>query len=69
VAPYNAQVSDLRARLPKMRIGTVDKFQGQEARWRSFADHVVAGRGAARDGVLYSLNRFERGDIAGDDDK
>ncbi|MGB4784596.1 MAG: TM0106 family RecB-like putative nuclease [Candidatus Acidiferrum sp.] len=28
VAPYNAQVSDLCARLPKMRIGTVDKFQG-----------------------------------------
>jgi superfamily I DNA and/or RNA helicase len=31
VAPYNAQVSDLAARLPDARIGTVDKFQGQEA--------------------------------------
>jgi len=32
VAPYNAQVSDLLARLPKnARVGTVDKFQGQEA--------------------------------------
>src|SRR5438445_679198 len=31
VAPYNAQVADLSARLQKMRIGTVDKFQGQEA--------------------------------------
>ena len=31
VAPYNAQVSDLAARLPNARIGTVDKFQGQEA--------------------------------------
>ena len=31
VAPYNAQVADLSLRLPKMRIGTVDKFQGQEA--------------------------------------
>ena len=32
VAPYNAQVSDLRASLPVgARIGTVDKFQGQEA--------------------------------------
>jgi uncharacterized protein len=31
VAPYNAQVSALRERLPDMRIGTVDKFQGQEA--------------------------------------
>ena len=31
VAPYNAQVSDLLARLPSARIGTVDKFQGQQA--------------------------------------
>jgi len=31
VAPYNAQVAALRERLPGMRIGTVDKFQGQEA--------------------------------------
>jgi uncharacterized protein len=31
VAPYNAQVAALREKLPEMRIGTVDKFQGQEA--------------------------------------
>lgn len=33
VAPYNAQVSSLRASIPLLdsRIGTVDKFQGQEA--------------------------------------
>lgn len=31
VAPYNAQVSALQEKLPGMRIGTVDKFQGQEA--------------------------------------
>ena len=32
VAPYNAQVSLLRRLLPeKVRVGTVDKFQGQEA--------------------------------------
>lgn len=31
VAPYNAQVSALREKLPGMKIGTVDKFQGQEA--------------------------------------
>ena len=32
VAPYNAQVRCLRAKLgPQARIGTVDKFQGQEA--------------------------------------
>src|SRR5205807_9147098 len=31
VTPYNAQVSELANRLPGARIGTVDKFQGQEA--------------------------------------
>jgi uncharacterized protein len=32
VAPYNAQVACLRERLPaNARVGTVDKFQGQEA--------------------------------------
>lgn len=31
VAPYNAQVSALQEKLPGMRVGTVDKFQGQEA--------------------------------------
>jgi uncharacterized protein len=32
VAPYNAQVRRLRQRLPDgVRVGTVDKFQGQEA--------------------------------------
>ncbi|MCE8524005.1 TM0106 family RecB-like putative nuclease [Ruegeria pomeroyi] len=31
VAPYNAQVNALAERLPGIRVGTVDKFQGQEA--------------------------------------
>ena len=31
VAPYNAQVTALSAALPDVRIGTVDKFQGQQA--------------------------------------
>jgi superfamily I DNA and/or RNA helicase len=31
VAPYNAQVSEIAERLPGARVGTVDKFQGQEA--------------------------------------
>ncbi|HEY4654290.1 MAG TPA: TM0106 family RecB-like putative nuclease [Cyclobacteriaceae bacterium] len=31
VAPFNAQVSALREQLPGIEIGTVDKFQGQEA--------------------------------------
>jgi hypothetical protein len=31
VAPYKAQVFKLSETLPTARIGTVDKFQGQEA--------------------------------------
>lgn len=31
VTPFNAQVSALREKLPGLPIGTVDKFQGQEA--------------------------------------
>jgi uncharacterized protein len=31
VTPYNAQITEIAARLPGARIGTVDKFQGQEA--------------------------------------
>ncbi len=32
MAPYNAQVGEIKRRLPPAaRVGTVDKFQGQEA--------------------------------------
>jgi predicted RecB family nuclease len=31
VAPYNMQVRKLKQRLPALQVGTVDKFQGQEA--------------------------------------
>jgi uncharacterized protein len=31
VAPYNAQVSEIAEHIPGARVGTVDKFQGQEA--------------------------------------
>ena len=31
VAPFNRQVAEIRDRLPDARVGTVDKFQGQEA--------------------------------------
>ena len=32
IAPYNAQVADLIAALPQgARVGTVDRFQGQQA--------------------------------------
>jgi superfamily I DNA and/or RNA helicase len=31
IAPYNAQIFELQSLLPSAPIGTVDKFQGQEA--------------------------------------
>jgi AAA domain len=31
IAPYNAQIFELQERLPGASVGTVDKFQGQEA--------------------------------------
>jgi superfamily I DNA and/or RNA helicase len=59
IAPYNAQVFELQDRISESRIGTVDKFQGQEApiviysmTTSSYAD---APRGME---FLYSLNRL-----------
>lgn len=59
ITPYNAQVFEIRQRLPGARVGTVDKFQGQEApiaiysmATSSFAD---APRGME---FLYSANRL-----------
>ena len=60
VAPYNAQVNALRAALPeRVRVGTVDKFQGQEApvclvsMTASSIEDVPRGMG-----FLFSLNRI-----------
>jgi predicted RecB family nuclease len=60
VAPYNLQVNALKAALPpEARVGTVDKFQGQEApiclvsMTSSSADEIP--RGVA---FLFSLNRI-----------
>ncbi|HKV62376.1 MAG TPA: TM0106 family RecB-like putative nuclease [Candidatus Acidoferrum sp.] len=59
VAPYNAQVSDLKTRLPKMRIGTVDKFQGQEAPVVIYSLTTSSPEDAPRGmEFLYSLNRL-----------
>ena len=59
IAPYNAQVFELQARLPGGRIGTVDKFQGQEAPVVIYSmttsSHADAPRGME---FLYSLNRL-----------
>jgi uncharacterized protein len=60
VAPYNAQVNALRDALPSgIRVGTVDKFQGQEApvclvsMTASSADETPRGMD-----FLFSLNRI-----------
>jgi predicted RecB family nuclease len=60
VAPYNAQVSDLLVALPRgARVGTVDKFQGQEAAVVIYSLTTSSPEDAPRGmEFLYSLNRF-----------
>jgi uncharacterized protein len=59
VAPYNAQVADLLARLPGAQIGTVDKFQGQEAPIVIYSLTTSSPEDAPRGmEFLYSLNRL-----------
>jgi len=59
ITPYNAQVFELQSRLPGARIGTVDKFQGQEAPIAIYSmatsSYADAPRGME---FLYSANRF-----------
>jgi uncharacterized protein len=59
ITPYNAQVFEIQQRLPGARVGTVDKFQGQEAPIAIFSmatsSHADAPRGME---FLYSANRF-----------
>jgi uncharacterized protein len=59
VAPYNAQVFKLSERLPTAHIGTVDKFQGQEAPVVIYSMTTSSPEDAPRGmEFLYSLNRF-----------
>ena len=60
VTPYNLQVRRLRAGLPQdVRIGTVDKFQGQEAPVVFFSMATSSGEDVPRDvGFLFSRNRL-----------
>jgi len=59
IAPYNAQVFERQERLPGARIGTVDKFQGQEVPIAIYSmttsSHSDAPRGME---FLYSANRL-----------
>lgn len=59
ISPYNAQVRALREALPAFRVGTVDKFQGQEAPISiySMATSSVADAPRGME-FLYSLNRL-----------
>jgi uncharacterized protein len=59
VAPYNAHVSRLKDRLPASPIGTVDKFQGQEAPVVIYSMATSRPEDAPRGmEFLYSLNRL-----------
>jgi len=59
VSPYNAQVFDLADRLPDIRVGTVDKFQGQEAPVVIYSMATSSPEDAPRGmEFLYSMNRF-----------
>ena len=60
VAPYNAQVRRLRAGLPAgVRVGTVDKFQGQQAPVVFFSMATSSGEDVPRNlAFLFSRNRL-----------
>ena len=60
IAPYNAQVADLAAGLPRgTRVGTVDKFQGQEAPIVIFSLTTSTQQDAPRGmDFLFDPNRF-----------
>ena len=59
VAPYNAQVAALTERLPACHIGTVDKFQGQEAAVVIYSMTSSSPQDAPRGmSFLYNPNRL-----------
>jgi uncharacterized protein len=59
VAPYNAQVGMIQRLLPLARVGTVDKFQGQEAPVSIYSMATSNPEDAPRGmSFLYSRNRL-----------
>lgn len=59
ISPYNAQVNLLAANIPGVAIGTVDKFQGQEAPVVIYSVATSSPQDAPRGmEFLYSPNRF-----------
>ena len=59
VAPYNAQVGAIQRALPEARVGTVDKFQGQEAPVSIYSMTTSSPEDAPRGmSFLYSRHRL-----------
>jgi uncharacterized protein len=59
VAPYNDQVNRLLQRLPRAKVGTVDRFQGQQAAVVIYSIATSTPEDAPRGlEFLYNLNRF-----------
>jgi uncharacterized protein len=59
IAPYNAQVSALQESLPGFSVGTVDKFQGQEAPIVIYSMTSSSSENAPRGmSFLYNPNRM-----------
>jgi predicted RecB family nuclease len=59
VAPYNAQVAAISSRLPDLRVGTVDRFQGQQAPVVIYSMASSSAEDAPRGmGFLYNPNRL-----------
>lgn len=59
IAPYNAQVYKIQNALPDARVGTVDRFQGQEAPIVIYSMSTSTPDDAPRGmDFLYSLNRL-----------
>jgi uncharacterized protein len=59
VAPFNLQVRKLKAALPGIRVGTVDKFQGQQAPVVIFSMTASDGEASPRGmEFLFDKNRL-----------
>ena len=59
ITPYNAQVQAIKQRLPDIEVGTVDKFQGQEAPIIIYSVATSSLEEAPRGmDFLFSPNRF-----------
>ena len=59
VAPYNLQVRAIQSLIPGVRVGTVDKFQGQQAPVAIYSMTSSEGDASPRGvGFLFSRNRL-----------